>query len=117
VALVRINVSDKCIAPMIRVTADKNSHAAKKYVVPSSPILDTLIMEAIRLGETSVSTRSARRNIPEDAILGKSPCEGRTSRFHDNGASIESRLFLRVNWLPVYITDLQCCYEDTPVRY
>jgi hypothetical protein len=37
-------------------------------VVPSSPILVTLIMEAIRSSETSVLIRPARSNIPEAGI-------------------------------------------------
>jgi hypothetical protein len=53
VVLVRIDVSEELTAS----------------VVPSSPILVTLMKEALSSSETSVVTRATRRTITEDAIL------------------------------------------------
>jgi hypothetical protein len=65
VALVRIDVSEELLLFLRSV----HRLLVRANVVPSSPILVTLIMKALSSSETSVLTRTTRRNIQDDAIL------------------------------------------------
>jgi hypothetical protein len=59
--------------------------------VAISPILVTLMMEALRSSETSVLTRATRRNIPEDDILHSHRRENLKSYIHWTALPVDKR--------------------------
>jgi hypothetical protein len=81
VALVTTNISQERIASIIRATRigvflrSALQLLVTANVVNSTPNDVILNMEPIRSTETSVLTRTTRRNIPEDGILHCHRCE------------------------------------------
>jgi hypothetical protein len=90
VALVRNGVSEELIASIIKVTSMdevgtlavtsnrctlRGNTIVTGNFVPSSPILVTLMMEAVCFSEASVLTRATQRNIADDDILHSRRCE------------------------------------------
>jgi hypothetical protein len=109
VALVRTDISEELSRYFIRVTIGELGTTptvtssvrhllVTASVVPSSPILVTLMKEALSSSETLVLTRATHRNIPEDAIL-HAHCR-------------ENLILHRSNWLTLWRRR-----NVSPVRY
>jgi hypothetical protein len=62
----------RCVA-LVRTDVSEELRSVRRLLVtasvPRSPILVTLMKNALSSSETSVITRATRPNIPEDAIL------------------------------------------------
>jgi hypothetical protein len=97
VALVRTDVSKDFRAPImmtrsgnlgtpIVVTSRVRRLLVTAKVVPSLPILVTLMMEAIRSYKTTVLKRATRHNIPEDDILHSHRCKNLISYISTNSS-------------------------------
>jgi hypothetical protein len=97
---------------LICIPCQRASDASYGYV-PSSPILVTLIMEALNSFETSVLTRATWRNIPEDAVL-LSHC------FFSQYWDPLNRIIWGISFSPYFIMNLislLCCFPRQEFKH
>jgi hypothetical protein len=92
VAFARIDLTEKLI-----VLRSVRRLLVTASVVPSSPVLVALMMEATCSSETSVFTRATRHNIPEDGIH-----QTATAHTPFNSLPIQSSHYSAIGYSPVY---------------